>query len=595
MAEIPANDDPVFTAMRTWRFDNRFVRELPGDPLATNTRRQVKGACYSRVEPTPCQAPRLLAWSPEVCRMLGLPDDPSASPAFAEVFAGNRLLRGMEPFAMCYGGHQFGTWAGQLGDGRAINLGDVVGPDGRSRTLQLKGTGPTPYSRTADGLAVLRSSLREFLCSEAMHHLGIPTTRALSLVLTGNQVIRDMFYDGRPQAEPGAIVCRVSPSFVRFGNFEILAARGEQENLLRLLAHVMGLEWKSGQPPPTDQCVAWFAEVCERTAELVVHWMRVGFVHGVMNTDNMSVLGETIDYGPYGWLDHYDPDWTPNTTDAEGRRYSFGAQPQVALWNLVCLANALVPAIGSPKPLEDVLNGWSSRFFERWRAMMAAKLGLAQFESGTDESLVDELLELLAAAETDMTIFFRQLARFDRRATAAGGAEVLASAIQANDRRGGSLAPPRPVFGERGAGGEGRPRNDAGTGPDAKESHDGHPLNPNQILDACLYSSGSPNPELAARWSAWFIRYAQRLERDGLNPASRRKTMDAVNPAFVFRNYLAQQAIDMATGGDTAFLFRLFNTLKQPYDDQPGREDLAARRPDWARDRPGCSMLSCSS
>jgi serine/tyrosine/threonine adenylyltransferase len=287
------NADAVLAAMQGWRFDNRFVRELPGDPVTTNARRQVKGACYSRVDPTPCRAPRLLAWSPDCCRLLDLPDDPSLSQAFADIFAGNRLLPGMEPFAMCYGGHQFGTWAGQLGDGRAINLGEVVNRAGQRHTLQLKGAGPTPYSRTADGLAVLRSSLREFLCSEAMHHLGIPTTRALSLVLTGDQVVRDMFYDGRPQAEPGAIVCRVSQSFVRFGNFEILAARGELENLRRLLAHVMGIAWDPNQPAASGQTANWFAGVCERTSDMIVHWMRVGFVHGVMNTDNMSVLGET--------------------------------------------------------------------------------------------------------------------------------------------------------------------------------------------------------------------------------------------------------------------------------------------------------------
>ncbi len=578
--------DSVLAAMQAWRFDNRFVRELPGDPVTTHARRQVKGACYSRVDPTPCKAPRLLAWSPEVCRLLDLPDDPSLSQAFADVFAGKRLLPGMEPFAMCYGGHQFGTWAGQLGDGRAINLGEVVSAAGQRHTLQLKGAGPTPYSRTADGLAVLRSSLREFVCSEAMHHLGIPTTRALSLVLTGDQVVRDMFYDGRPQAEAGAIVGRVSPSFVRFGNFEILAARGEHENLRRLLAHAMGIAWTPDQPPSAAQCVDWFAGVCERTADLVVHWMRVGFVHGVMNTDNMSILGETIDFGPYGWLDHYDPEWTPNTTDAEGRRYCFGAQPQVALWNLVCLANALVPVAGSHRPLEEVLNGWSARFFERWRSMMAAKLGLDHFETGSDESLVDELLELLAAAETDYSIFFRHLARLDLRSARQASAE---------DRCDEILAPPRPVFGERGAGGEGRPRNEVRFAPELPTNPPGLWLSPTQILSPSLYSPVPLSPELAARWCAWFTRYVCRLERDRRDPATRQTAMDAVNPAYVFRNYLAQQAIDRATTGDTAFLFRLLNVLRHPYTDQPGCDEFAARRPDWARHRPGCSMLSCSS
>ena len=239
------------------------------------------------------------------------------------------------------GGHQFGHWAGQLGDGRAISLGEAVLADGQRRELQLKGAGPTPYSRSADGRAVLRSSIREFLCSEAMHHLGIPTTRALSLVGTGEGVVRDMFYDGHPEVEPGAIVCRVAPSFLRFGHFELPSQRGDT-SLLQALAdfciardfpHLRG----RGEPLYAD----WFAEVCERTARLVAGWMRVGFVHGVLNTDNMSILGLAIDYGPYGWIDAYDPDWTPNTTDATGRRYRFGWQPRVANWNLGQLARAL--------------------------------------------------------------------------------------------------------------------------------------------------------------------------------------------------------------------------------------------------------------
>ena len=213
--------------MQTLRFDNRFVRELPGDPEAGPRLRQVHGALYSLVEPTPVAAPRLIAYSREVADMLGIDEATINSPTFAQVFGGNALLDGMQPFAANYGGHQFGQWAGQLGDGRAITLGETINAAGERWELQLKGAGPTPYSRSADGRAVLRSSIREFLCSEAMHHLGVPTTRALCLVATGEEVIRDMFYDGHPRAEPGAIVCRVAPSFIRFGNFELPASRGD--------------------------------------------------------------------------------------------------------------------------------------------------------------------------------------------------------------------------------------------------------------------------------------------------------------------------------------------------------------------------------
>src|SRR5210317_442900 len=324
-------------------FENQFANELPGDQDMENTRRQVTGACYSLVAPTPVPAPALVAYSKEAAAELGLSEEECRAPWFKDVFSGNLILGDMKPYAMCYGGHQFGNWAGQLGDGRAINLGEIVNAANQRWTLQLKGAGPTPYSRSADGLAVLRSSLREFVCSEAMYHLGIPTTRALSLILTGEQVVRDMFYDGHPQHEPGAVVCRVAPSFTRFGNFQIFAARGDHDTLRRLAEYTLAQDFPHLGSPAPETYLALFAEVCRRTAEMVVHWMRVGFVHGVMNTDNMSILGQTIDYGPYGWLEGFEPGWTPNTTDGEGRRYCYGAQPEIAQWNLVQLANALHP------------------------------------------------------------------------------------------------------------------------------------------------------------------------------------------------------------------------------------------------------------
>jgi len=323
--------------MLALRFDNRFVRELPADPEAGPRLRQVHGALFSRVAPTPVAAPRLVAHSREVAALLGIDDAAVASPAFARVFGGNALVEGMEPYAANYGGHQFGHWAGQLGDGRAITLGETINDAGERWELQLKGAGPTPYSRSADGRAVLRSSVREFLCSEAMHHLGVPTTRALCLVTTGEEVVRDMFYDGHPRPEPGAIVCRVAPSFIRFGNFELPASRGDAPLVTQLVdftirrdfPHLLpargeGLGADAGGSLTEEVRAAWFAEVCERTAHMIAHWMRVGFVHGVMNTDNLSVLGLTIDYGPYGWIDNFDLEWTPNTTDAQGRRYRFG-------------------------------------------------------------------------------------------------------------------------------------------------------------------------------------------------------------------------------------------------------------------------------
>ena len=386
------------------RFDDLWVRTLPGENEVKPYPRQVHGQCFSRVLPTPVPAPQLLAWSDEAAQLLEV----KRSPEIAQVLAGNQILEGMKPYAACYGGHQFGHWAGQLGDGRALTLGEVVNSRQQRWEVQLKGAGPTPYSRRADGRAVLRSSIREFLCSEAMFHLGIPTTRALALVGTGQPVMRDMFYDGNPADEPGAVVTRLSPSFVRFGSFEIFASRGEEEVLRQLLDFVIRHYFAHLGPPGPDSYYACYDEVCQRTARMVADWMRVGFVHGVMNTDNMSILGLTIDYGPYGWLDPYELRFTPNTTD-RGLRYCYAQQPIVAQWNLARLAEALLLLVKDPKPLEESLDRYLKCYEQTYRENMWAKLGLP----ATIDPLLDDLLALLPQTETDMTLFFRILADVD--------------------------------------------------------------------------------------------------------------------------------------------------------------------------------------
>ncbi|BCT94091.1 UPF0061 protein [Lysobacter helvus] len=523
--------------MRALRFDNRFLRELPGDPDLGPGIRQV-AAAWSRVRPTPVAAPRLIAHSAEMAATLGIGDAEIASPEFAQVFGGNALLPGMDPFAANYGGHQFGQWAGQLGDGRAISLGETVGADGRRWELQLKGAGPTPYSRSADGRAVLRSSIREFLCSEAMHHLGVPTTRALSLVSTGDAVVRDMFYDGHPQAEPGAIVCRVSPSFIRFGNFELPYSRGDIDGLRALADFCIARDFPGLAGQGEALYGDWFATVCERTAVLMAHWMRVGFVHGVMNTDNLSILGLTIDYGPYGWIDDFDPDWTPNTTDAGGKRYRFGWQPKIAYWNLTRLAHALSPLFGDVAALNAGLQRFMDRFVEADRANVAGKLGLRDARDADVESM-QTLLALLQLGEVDMTLWFRALSRFDPEAEIAAQVEgaLFAEAFYDPDKR----------------------------------------------------------TQTAPGFVEWLTLHAARLREDARPAAERRAAMDAVNPKFVMRNYLAQQVIDRAGQGDEAGIAELLDVMRRPYDEQPGREEFARRRPDWARDKAGCSMLSCSS
>ncbi len=527
-------------------FDNRFTDELPADPSEVVAPRQVHHAAYSRVAPKTTSAPTTVAVASEVAGLLDLTDDDVASEQFARVFSGNELLEGMDPFAMAYAGHQFGNFAGQLGDGRAIALGEVVTASGDHLMLQLKGAGPTPYSRRADGLAVLRSSVREFLCSEAMHHLGVPTTRALSLVRTGDQVLRDMLYDGNPAYEPGAVVCRVAPTFIRFGNFELFSSRGEIDELRQLTAFTIRTEFpeiaaKHDDPASPEAVTEFFAEVARRTATMIVHWMRVGFVHGVMNTDNMSILGLTIDYGPYGWLEDFDPGWTPNTTDAGQKRYRYGQQPQIAQWNLVQLANALYPLIEEVDPLQAGIEAFAEAFEAEWQDMMAAKLGLVDGWQDADGQLVSDLFAMLQATETDMTIFYRQLANVGCVAPTSNDADIDTTLIDA------------------------------------------------------FYLPDELTAEVRSVIHDWLTAYKKRVAASGVSDAARKVSMDLVNPKFVLRNYLAQVAIDKAEAGDDSLVVELLDVLRKPYDEQPGNEYFAERRPEWARTKVGCSMLSCSS
>lgn len=523
-------------------FTNRFTRSLPADPISHNRVRTVSGAAFSRVTPAPVKAPRLLAWSDDAAALLGLCrlQGGDAVDVVAGILAGNTLLPGMDPFAACYGGHQFGHWAGQLGDGRAIALGEVRGIAGDYWELQLKGAGPTPYSRHADGRAVLRSSLREFLCSEAMFHLRVPTTRALCLVLTGETVVRDMFYDGRPEAEPGAIVTRMAPSFLRFGNLELPAFRRDVDLLRQTTDFILRNYYPHLGEPSPDVYLAFFREVTQRTQKMIVDWMRVGFVHGVMNTDNLSVLGLTIDYGPYGWLDDYDPGFTPNTSDTSGR-YCYANQPHCAAWNLACLANALVPLVGSAELLTAEIQQFQAQYEAQFFQMMTAKLGLSgsvgQLER-PNEALIRDLLGCLTLVETDMTLFYRSLSEID---------------MTIADRQAGF----------------------------------------SDLSPDCFYQQ--PNEAQQSRWTHWLAEYQQCVLRERLDARSRRDAMNAVNPWFIPRNYLVYQAIEAVQQDNLKPLNRLMEALRQPYVWQSHLADLAVKRPDWARQVAGCSALSCSS
>ncbi|MBA6153536.1 protein adenylyltransferase SelO [Gelidibacter maritimus] len=514
---------------------DKFTAQLPADSNLENTRRQVTEACFSYVTPKPTSKPQLLHVSPDMLTKLGLSEADAKSEAFLKVMTGNKVLENTTPYAMCYGGHQFGNWAGQLGDGRAINLFEVE-HEGQNWVVQLKGAGETPYSRSGDGLAVLRSSIREYLCSEAMHYLGVPTTRALSLALTGDQVLRDVLYNGNPAYEKGAIVSRLSPSFLRFGSYEIFAARQDHKNLKVLLDFTINQHFSHLGEPSKDTYLQFFAEVSERTLDMIIHWQRVGFVHGVLNTDNMSILGLTIDYGPYGWLEGFDFGWTPNTTDRQNKRYRYGNQPNMGLWNLYQLANTLFPLIEDAKAMEAILKKYTTDFESQSLKMMRSKLGL-RIESESDALLMQDLEDLLQITETDMTMFFRNLSDFKR------------------DRASEGLT----------------------------------------IINEAFYVPEELSDTIRQQWHAWFNRYGERLQTETLSDSQRKTQMNAVNPKYVLRNYMAQLVIDKAEQEDYSLIDELFQMLKKPYEEQPEYQKWFAKRPEWARHKVGSSMLSCSS
>lgn len=516
---------------------NTLTTILPGDPIVDNYRRQVERAVYSFVNPTPCSKARLIVYADELAAEMGLDFSTEQHQAWAEVLSGNYIHAGWKPYALCYGGHQFGHWAGQLGDGRAINLGEYRTKTGNV-TFQLKGAGPTPYSRSADGLAVLRSSVREFLCSEAVHFLGIPTTRALTVVGTGDQVLRDMMYDGNAAYEPGAVVCRVAPSFLRFGNFEILAARQDHETLKSLADFTLRQYFPHLGEPGKGAYLEMLAEIADKTQDMVVNWLRVGFVHGVMNTDNMSVLGLTIDYGPYGWLEAYDEGWTPNTTDKDGKRYAFGQQANICLWNLWKLANALYPLIGETEGLQEILSAFPEKYKLGYLAMMRSKLGLTTSQD-EDVFQIRHLLDLMERDRIDYTLFFRSLSQINANSLSAKTWESLV--VEAS------------------------------------------------YLEAEILKLRLPD------WHSWLEWYTGRLQAENSVDAERTLAMNAVNPRFILRNYIVQMAIEAAEKGDYTKIMSLYQLAKNPYIQQEGDEIWIVKSPDWAFEKPGCSMLSCSS
>jgi len=463
---------------------------------------------YTALQPTPLDNTRLLYHSQTLASELGL-DASLFDSAHSAVWKGEALLAGMQPLAQVYSGHQFGVWAGQLGDGRGILLGEQKLSDGRKMDWHLKGAGLTPYSRMGDGRAVLRSTVREFLASEAMHALGIPTTRALTISVSDTPIYRE-----RP--EPGAMLLRVAESHLRFGHFEHAYYRREPENVRKLADYAIAHHWPQLQDEP-DRYALWFADIIKRTAGLIAHWQTVGFAHGVMNTDNMSILGLTMDYGPYGFLDDYQPDFICNHSDYQGR-YAFDNQPAVGLWNLQRLAQSLSMLISAER-LNPLLDAYQTELMQAYGKLMRAKLGFMTPRKDDNQLLVD-LQALMQKEGRDYTRTFRLLSLSEQHSAS---------------------SPLRDEFIDR------------------------------------------------AAFDSWYARYRQRLCDEQIADDSRRLAMQAVNPALVLRNWLAQRAIEAAEKGDISVLATLHQALSQPFTDRD--DDLVRVPPDWGKRL----EVSCSS
>lgn len=473
---------------------------------------------YRRVDPQPLSNPYLVAFSPAVADLLDIDPLLFQDQQLVNLLSGGESSADSDPIAMLYAGHQFGHFVPQLGDGRALMIGEIADTGGSNWEIQLKGSGLTPFSRMGDGRAVLRSTIREYLCSEAIAALGIPTTRALCI--TGSN---DAVYRERP--ETAAVLTRLAPSHLRFGNFEVFFYR-QQYAELKILADFIIEHFYPDCSSAENPYAELLRQVIERTARLVAQWQLVGFTHGVLNSDNMSMLGLTIDYGPYGFLDTYQSAFVCNHSDELGR-YAYDQQPRIGLFNLSCLAQAMLPLLDedsgerAAEHAKQLLADYQPAYLAHYYRGMAAKLGLQSFREG-DEVLISSLFELMEQA-VDFTNFFRRLSHTDL--------------TEDNDD------PMRDMFIDR----EG--------------------------------------------FTAWQQDYLARLDSDKADQASRRRQMLAVNPRFVLRNYLAQQAIERAEKGDFSEVETLHDLLQHPFDEQPERAEYAAEPPDWARH----IDLSCSS
>ena len=477
-----------------------YLEKFPGDFTQNPMQRQTPKVLFATVNPVGFPKAELILFNEKLSSEIGLGN--LEKPEDEQFLLANFVPQNLKFYATAYAGHQFGNWAGQLGDGRAINIGEILNTDGKATELQYKGAGATPYSRHADGRAVLRSSVREYLMSEAMHFLKIPTTRALSLALTGEEVVRDMMYDGHPKTESGAVIIRTAATFLRFGHFELISAQKELDTLQNLTDFTIERYFPEIKDNTGEKYKSFFRTVCKKTAELMVEWQRVGFVHGVMNTDNMSIAGLTIDYGPFSMMDGYDLNFTPNTTDLPGRRYAFGSQPQMAQWNLWQLANALFPLIKDEKFLEESLDEFSHLFWDKYDRMLRRKFGFDRLLE-SDEKFFNEWQNLMQTLELDYTLFFQLLENYEEK----------------------------------------------------------HVVT--EYFKPCFYKTLSD--ENGAALANFAQNYLQRKAKNKISNKESLQLMRENNPKFILRNYLLYECIAELEVGKTDLLNQLLLALQDPY------------------------------
>ena len=486
--------------MNLKNINQNFTQKFPGDFSENTMQRQTPEVLFCFIKPAEFDNTKLIDFNENLSIEIGL----GALENDKDFLVAQNLPSNVRTYATAYAGHQFGNWAGQLGDGRAIYAGEIINENHQTE-IQWKGAGATPYSRHADGRAVLRSSIREYLMSEAMFHLGIPTTRALSITKTGEDVVRDMQYSGNPQKEQGAVVVRTAESFLRFGHFELLSARN-QTDLLKQLADytIENFYPEVNSEKNHNKYLDWFQAVCDRTLKMIIDWYRVGFVHGVMNTDNMSILGLTIDYGPFSMMDGYDLEFTPNTTDLPGKRYAFGKQGQISHWNLATLANAIFPLVNDADALEKILDNYGKKFWTDHDKMLANKFGLDEVLQ-EDERFFTNWQQLMQDLNLDYTLFFQSL-------------EKVVLDIKIDD------------------------------------------------FSNSFYRKLS-EIELS-RLSNFIEKYQKRKHRNKISEQESLELMSKTNPKFILRNYLLFEAIQEAENGNYDLFFKLKEALHNPYENR---------------------------